>query len=335
MSDGQVQESESNASSARNVSRIAGSVIGISLFALALFVVFRDRATLRDALDAIRSASPLLIITLLAMPVASWSLTSLMYCVLTNRDRDVIRRRHVPISEMHSVLGSAWLLNYLPARPGMVGRMMYHTLVNRIAFTSVLHASLAALACGVVASALLVGVAIVLVLLSPDAPTSLVIATCLLPVLVLGIAAFVVRRRERSRRVLLALLIRYIDVLTWLVRYMCIFAMLGRPVSLFEAAALTAASQAANMIPLVGNGMGVREWASALLAPALPTALPQAASSAVAQSTATTLTQSLALSAELVHRAAELLVALPIGLVSLAIVSRRIAAARAAAKLLR
>jgi hypothetical protein len=63
--------------------------------------------------------------------------------------------------------------------------------------------------------------------------------------------------------------------------------------------------------------------------------LPQAASSAVAQSTATTLTQSLALSAELVHRAAELLVALPIGLVSLAIVSRRIAAARAAAKLLR
>jgi hypothetical protein len=318
----------------RRLARIFGSLVGLALIGLATWVVLRDRATIEAAFAAIKHASAWLIVCLLTMPVLSWSLTSMMYCSLTNRDRDVIRRRHVGFLEMHSVLGSAWLLNYLPARPGMVGRLMYHTLVNRMPFPSVFKASLLAMVCGVVATGMLVAAAVLLVLTTPvfaadsstEQSTVAVIWVLASPALGLAIASWLARHREGARRVLLALLARYIDVLTWLVRYVCIFAMLGRPVSLLEAAAFTAASQAANMVPLVGNGMGLREWASALLAPALPRA------GVAGMAGAAGLTQALTLSAELIHRAAELLVALPIGLVSLAVVSKRVAAARAANK---
>lgn len=300
----------------RALPRIVGGVLGLALLGLAAWIVVRDASTLRDAWASIQNASPWLLLAVLALPVLSWSLTAMMYCSLTNRDRDIVRRRHVRLTEMHAVLGSAWLLNFLPARPGMVGRIAYHTQVNRIPLPSVIKASLWAVVCGVAASATLVAVALMLMLLRDVSAAGLQPAVQLagiaLPAVTLACGAWLLRTREGHRRVLLALLARYLDVLTWLARYACIFAMLGRPLSLLEAAALAAASQASNMVPLVGNGMGVREWASALLAPALP-----------AVDGAATLTRSLTLSAELVHRASEVLVAVPIGLASMAVVSRR------------
>jgi hypothetical protein len=296
--------------------------LGLALLAAAVWAVAKDASNLRDAWLSIKASPPLLLLALFALPLASWSLTALMYCALTNRDRDIVRRRHVGVGEMHAVLGTAWLLNFLPARPGMVGRIAYHTQVNRIPLPSVLKASLGAIACGVLASALLVALALAMLALPHATPALAQVALLALPAALLAASACALRTREALRRGLLALLARYLDVLTWLARYATIFAMLGRPLSLLEASALTAASQAANMVPLVGNGMGIREWASALLAPALP---PSTAAAALA----TPLTRSLTLSAELIHRAAEILVAIPVGLVSLWFVTRRLTSTKA------
>jgi uncharacterized membrane protein YbhN (UPF0104 family) len=90
-------------------------------------------------------------------------------------------------------------------------------------------------------------------------------------------------------------------------RYLVLFSIVGRPLSLVEAAAFTIASQIAAMVPLVGNGLGVREWASGLLAPALPVGIAR----------------SLTLSVELLHRAAEFAAALPVGLAAGVYVARR------------
>jgi hypothetical protein len=104
--------------------------------------------------------------------------------------------------------------------------------------------------------------------------------------------------------VLLAIGVRYLDVLIWMARYAAVFALVGRPLSWGEAAAVAGVSQAAMLVPFVGNGLGVREWAIRLVAPALPAWFAGDAG----------LTGTLALSADLLNRAGEIVAAVPVGL---------------------
>ena len=68
-------------------------------------------------------------------------------------------------------------------------------------------------------------------------------------------------------------------------------------------------------VPLVGNGLGLREWAVALMRSSLPAWYGAGAASAAG------------LTADLLNRTAELGVAIPVGLVCAAFVTRRIRAA--------
>jgi hypothetical protein len=104
------------------------------------------------------------------------------------------------------------------------------------------------------------------------------------------------------------------DTLVWMGRYAVMFALLGREITLPQAAAIAAASQAAMQVPLVGNGLGVREWAVGLVAPVLPSWM---------NATSGGLSRGLGLSADLLNRGFELAAALPVGLICTALLGRR------------
>jgi hypothetical protein len=97
-------------------------------------------------------------------------------------------------------------------------------------------------------------------------------------------------------------------------RYFVVFALLQRPLTIPEAAAIAAASQAAMQVPLVGNGLGVREWAVGLVGPVLPSWMNAASGG---------LSRGLGLSADLLNRGLELVTALPVGMACTALVARR------------
>ncbi len=291
----------------RQLRAAAGFLLGAILFAAAVWVLWKDRSDLEAALRHARSA-PWWAITLLVMlPWCSWTLTSTMYWQLMNRDDRAGTRQHVPLTEMHAVLASAWLMNYLPTRPGMLGRLAYHKIVNDIPLSESVPASFTAIICGLFGMGCLTGVALTAhaLQLPPLGAAVLLIA----PVAAASATALLNRTNERSRRTAWAICTRYIDVLSWLARYALIFHILHRPLSLLEAASLTVVSQAASMVPLVGNGLGIREWANALLAPLLPAWMRPSAIGTAA------LAKHLTLSAELIHRAAELAAAIPVGLI--------------------
>jgi uncharacterized membrane protein YbhN (UPF0104 family) len=110
----------------------------------------------------------------------------------------------------------------------------------------------------------------------------------------------------RSASLTLALGARYADTLVWIVRYAVAFALIGRPITPMQATVFAAAAQLAMMMPLVGNGLGVREWAIGL---SLPLMEKDAA-------------RTVGLTADLLNRAAEVLSAVPIGIVCMVVLAR-------------
>ena len=102
---------------------------------------------------------------------------------------------------------------------------------------------------------------------------------------VAGLAVALVSPRGRPWT--LAILLRYVEVLVWAVRYHAAFVILGLPIAAETSLAFACAGVIATMIPFVGNGLGVREWGTGLLAPILagvPKRCSQPATSANASS---------------------------------------------------
>jgi hypothetical protein len=109
-------------------------------------------------------------------------------------------------------------------------------------------------------------------------------------------------------------LCRYADMLIWVARYWVVFRLVGAPVSIAAATAIAAVCQITLNIPIVGNGMGLREWAVGLTASHLPRGLFGASGQ---------MQMSSGLAADLVNRVAELAVALPMGLLCAAYLACR------------
>lgn len=282
---------------------ILGFTIGAALLAAAITAVLTQGHAARAALDAARGAPLWLYAAALALPLVNWLIISLSFWVLM--------RRHGPVRarEMAALIGAAWLLNYLPLRPGMVGRVAYHKSVNRIAIADSVRVMIVGMAAGAAATLCLLAAAAIL---GPGAPLPLWAAALAAPLALAGLAA---AGPLRSRPWLPAnFALRYADVLVWAARYWVVFALVGAPIDLAGAAAVAAVCQLALVIPLVGNGMGIREWAVGLVAAALPAGF----ASGAALTTGVT--------ADLANRAAELLIALPVGLLCASYLARGSAA---------
>lgn len=262
--------------------RVIGGVVGLCLFVAAIVVVARSGPTLEAALRSLRAAPPGTIAILLGSMLASVALTGCLFHLLTNRFG------RVGFGEMQALMATTTLANYLPLRPGLLGRVLWHRSRNDIRARDALRTMVEAIALSALALATLVpavmaarrfGVALPIALAAPAA---------------LGVAALAI---APMRVLALAFLVRYAETLLAALRYHLAFELVGAPVPAETSVAVACVSMLANLVPFVSNGIGLREWSIGLLAPALAG-----------------VTLETGIAAELVQRAAEVAVVVPTGL---------------------
>lgn len=212
-----------------------------------------------------------------------------------------LQSRHgkVGVREMFVLVGSAWLFNYLPMRAGLFGRIGYHKAINNIRLRDSIESSIWSGVLAGISNVVLVSVAFLMVEISGGWS----IAMPVVPVIVIFVASTLMSGRK-ARLMMRALAYRQIDVIVWLGRYWLAFEVLGLDMSISDIAIISAVSQLASLMPLTGSGIGFREWGVGLTA------------SVGGHAMAT------AIAGDLINRAAETAMVLPVGLVCTAIVAR-------------
>jgi len=243
------------------------------------------------------------------LPIVNWILTSASFWVITRR------YGRVGIGEMSALIGAASLLNYLPLRPGLFGRVAYHRAVNGIAVVDSVKVVVLLIACsGVAAGVLLAATAVA----GPSAGGAAASAAVVAPGAALaGLWGIAWAKEQVWAAHAGAVFFRYLDIMVWTGRYAVAFALWGCPIGLAPAAVLAAVSQAVSLVPLAGNGLGLREWGTGYTTAWLAAAGIVAAGGAGARD--------LGLAADLVNRAGELVALVPIGVLGCLWVARRLA----------
>jgi uncharacterized membrane protein YbhN (UPF0104 family) len=110
------------------------------------------------------------------------------------------------------------------------------------------------------------------------------------------------------------MLVRSVEVLVWAVHAWAAFRLSGWPIGPSTAIGAALVASAANLVPFIGNGLGIREWAVALAAPVIGGYERDAG-----------------LAAELAGRAVDVAIAVPLGMAGFAALVRRTRAAIAPA----
>ena len=286
-------------------------MVSAVLIVAAAWAIRGQWTALSNVGDVVREGHWWLVAAGIGLPALNWLLSGgIFYILMRPRGWEMASRREVPLGEMMLLIGSAWLLNYLPLSPGLLGRVAYHRAVHRVPVTASVRVLVEVLVVGGVVIACLLA----LVVIVGRADTRVYAGLLGLPPLAHGAVFCALRGRSGAAPLVLAAALRWLDVLVWMARYFVVFALLQRPLTIPEAAAIAAASQAAMQVPLVGNGLGVREWAVGLVGPVLPSWMNAASGG---------LSRGLGLSADLLNRGLELVTALPVGMACTALVARR------------
>lgn len=277
--------------------RLVRAVIGAGLLVAAIVAVWLGRERLVAAGDALRDPAPIPSAGILLAVAANLVLTGLFFHALLGPH---VRIGRLGRGEMVAVMSGASLLNYLPLRPGLPARLAYHRAVHGIP----LRASSLVL---VQAIALSAAAAIALVLLTHLSGTNTALLTGLLGGLAVALA--VATRVRAARPWPAAALIRLVEIGCIALRSAAAFALVGVRIGPAAATAFAAVAVIATMIPLTSNGLGLREWATGLVAPVIAD-----------------VPMEVAVLADLVARAAELLVTAIAGSIALAHLGRRMPA---------
>jgi hypothetical protein len=274
--------------------------LGLLLLAAALYALLTRQDAMAEVLAAIRRVPWWMPLALVVSVLINWLLSSVVFWVLT------ARFARVGLDEMLRLTAAAWLLNYLPARPGLVGRLAYHKLVHRIPLRRGVLIVLSSIGATGLAAAITLAITL---LAGPVAAAALLIASALAAALITPI---ILRRGTSTVPSTIALglsaavLWRILEMFNWAGRYALCFAMVGTIVGPGDAVLYAAGAQVASLVPVP---MGLREWTVASLA-------------SVA---------AVGLAADLINRGVEVLVAIPIGLLSLRRLGRDLTLARHAA----
>ena len=255
----------------------AGAAVGTVLMAAAIVTVARQHETLAAAWEAIRHPSPIDVALLLGSIVVNLVVSGLLFGVLMSR------YGRVGLGEMQALMAASALLNYLPLRPGLFGRIAYHKAVNGIDATATIRVVVQAIALSVGAAAYIA------VALAVTAKTGVPLWPLLVaPALVLAVIAAVA---PPARIWAVAGLLKLVEILVWAVRYWAAFRLIGVEISMAGAVTFAAVGVVTMLVSVFGNGLGLREWVIGLTAPLV-----------------TSLALGQGLTAELVNRAAELVV---------------------------
>jgi hypothetical protein len=189
----------------------------------------------------------------------------------------------------------------------MAGRVTYHKLVNKI---RVRHSAAVIMQATAMTGISIAILGVLGVALADRVSTTAWLGALLSPGVLLGVAAMLLGSRPFLRRMTIALLLRHVDMLIWIARYWVVFALIDVRLGFAGAVALGVISQIALLIPFTGNGLGIREWLIGQAAVfSIVAGLDQSA---------------VGIAAELVHRAAELSVAVPTGLIAAWVLTRRL-----------
>lgn len=279
----------------RTARRLPAFLLGLALLASALWVVAHHRTAAELALSGLRDPAPLPAIALPLAVFATCLLTAAVMLLLTRR---AARLSSPGFGESLALTLASAMGNLVPLQPGLVGRIAYLHRVHEIPVAvGVLLAVQATLL--TLAAAVWLGMALLLVTVTGVSW----LAAAMSPLLLLP-AALGPSRPARAFARTLAL--RLAEVLLGSLRCHCCFALVGNPIDAPAALGLACAASLANTIPLLGNGLGVREWVTGLLSPALAgVATPEA------------------LTAELLNRAVEIVVVLAGGLAASPGLARR------------
>jgi hypothetical protein len=300
--------------------RWIGFLVGLALLGAAAYVLSGHRRELARAWEAARGASPLLVVAVLLLPLGNWAITSAMFWILTRRFA------RVGIWEMAAIMGSAWLLNMVPLKPGLVGRLAYHKAISGIPVATSIVVTITATLTGLVGIALAIGAQLAFdVSLRAAAPAGLLLPMVgLMIALVLG-PAFVLGWRARvhgfpahagAGPIAAVLLLRFADTHLWAFRYLLAFRLIGHDQPYGVCVVVAGVSQIAGQLPVQ---FGVREWAVGVSSGVLrPVGGLAAGAGAVP-----------GLTVDFLCRAAEICCALPVGIVSSLWIHRRLRQIRA------
>lgn len=285
----------------RTLTRRVGFVLGLGLLVAAAIYLITDPTAMREFAERIRHAPLWATLLVLLGPVLNWVFVSQCLWALNRRHGQVER------SEMLMLVGSAWLLNHLPMRPGMVGRIGYHAKVNKIRVRDSVEASVWSMVHAAIANAIGLGLTL---LMSPSIGIiQLTLLLCVPLGVLLVLAVLAETKSDQLGLMMRALLWRYADLLVWMLRYAAAFAMLGVQITPVQIALVTAVSQIAQVIPITGGGLGFREWGVGLTASMTP------GTQGIGMRTA--------VGADVINRIAETIIVIPVGLICTALVARR------------
>jgi hypothetical protein len=266
--------------------RIAGFAFGLACLLAAISVARDTREQFDAALASLRAPAPLLVAAVLSAVLVGLFLSGSLFWLL------VRRFARVPFGEMQAVISASGLLNYLPFKPGFVGRIAYLRGRHGVRVPDSIRMIVEALALTGISAVISTLTLVALRAAGLDGGWSLL--ACVLPALL--------ALQPRGRMMLLALAVRQAEFSLWIARYWIVFRLVGAPIGLDTAVVLAAISVISSLIPFISNGLGVREWAVGLLTPLI---------------TGDAVGASQAIVAELAHRTLEIAVVAPVGLVGL------------------
>ncbi len=287
--------------------RIGGFIAGALLVVLAIAAALRqDPDAVRRSFDALGQHPWWFVLLFLALPLLNWlSISTSIWFLLSRFGR-------LGVAETLGLIGMAWLLNYLPMRPGMVGRIAYHKAVNGISIRHTGQTLIEGTVITAICSGIMLLGAVVLRGVDTALAWSLLIVVPMLAGAVASIALWATK--PLTARYCAAGALRVLDMAVWAGRYAMAFAIVGTSIDLPAALVLAVASQVAMLIPIAGNGLGIREWLIGALAAGLPAAMLGGTDANLSQG----------LTADVLNRFVEVLVAVPLGLMCLGVIVRRL-----------
>lgn len=268
-------------------------IFGLLLLSGAAYFVYKSTNGLEGVWDSVKSAPWWMIVLIIISPMGNHLSVSMCLHSLQSR------HGKIRVGEMFVLIGSAWMFNYLPMRAGLIGRIGYHKSINKIRIRDSLESSIWSGVLAGISNVILLGVAMVMTMIGEKW------AITLLAVPVACFFVFALFMPTRNTTLLMrALAYRQIDVIVWLGRYWLAFEVLGLDMNIGDIAVVSAVSQLASLMPLTGSGVGFREWAVGLMASAGGHAMGTA------------------MAGDIINRAAETMIVVPVGLVCTAVVAR-------------
>ncbi len=272
-------------------------LVGVLMLAGAVWLIIAQQDKIATALQALSHPSPGIVILLVATMLVSIFVTGVQFQLL-------LARHQVPFMEMQGLIAGSALLNFLPLKAGLVGRIAYHQVVHAIRPMETARAMILARVAGLFAIALTAGTLSLRYLMNGDD----LWAWAMIPIAVPGWLMLFPMTRTAG----IVIVLKYADLLLMAVRYQCAFIMMNEPMSFDICMALASIGMLAGAIPFLSGGLGLREWLVGWLTTML-VMLPAALE--------------IGLLADLVNRAVELVVLLPLGGLAILMLRPRLKAA--------